>query len=395
VSSFNGAHIPPGWQSIPIRALGSMRAGVAITAESIEETGDYPVYGAHGLRGYTEDFTHDGTYLLIGRQGALCGNVGLAQGKFWASEHAIVMTPGQDFDPRWLRYTLQWADLGRLSTSAAQPGISVGVIGQVRVPVPSAPVRLAIADFLDRETAQIDAMIEAQHKVVAHLAERQNAALREQLVGQCQHLEPRRLGRHLRKLSRAVPADAGVVTAYRDGVVTLRELRREDGYTFSDKEDGYQGVWRGDLVFHALDGFAGAVGVALESGKCSPVYHVCRPEEDDGPQYFALLLRALGQTGLLEAYAWSVRQRSVDYRTWDLFASIPVHCPDRGEQGRIVAEYMQSCSRTEQLIEAAEATVAVIRERRAALIAAAVTGSVDIISGTEHVDSRQELAATS
>ena len=79
-----------------------MKSGEGITAMSIENEGEYPVYGGNGLRGYTSEFTHDGDYVLIGRQGALCGNVHIARGQFWASEHAVVTTVYTDHILEWL-----------------------------------------------------------------------------------------------------------------------------------------------------------------------------------------------------------------------------------------------------------------------------------------------------
>ena len=84
--------VPEGWEVRKIKHIAKMKSGENITSMSIEDIGEYPVYGGNGLRGYFSDFTHDGEFLLIGRQGALCGNVHFVSGKFWASEHAVVTT---------------------------------------------------------------------------------------------------------------------------------------------------------------------------------------------------------------------------------------------------------------------------------------------------------------
>ena len=75
--------IPAHWEGKMLKRLGAMRAGVAITAESIEPVGEFPVFGGNGIRGYTDSFTHEGQFPLVGRQGALCGCVNFAAGKFW------------------------------------------------------------------------------------------------------------------------------------------------------------------------------------------------------------------------------------------------------------------------------------------------------------------------
>ena len=75
--------VPEHWQVRRLKTMCSMKSGDGITAETIEESGGFPVYGGNGLRGYTSSYTHDGEFALIGRQGALCGNVHIARGRFW------------------------------------------------------------------------------------------------------------------------------------------------------------------------------------------------------------------------------------------------------------------------------------------------------------------------
>ncbi|CAM5675945.1 hypothetical protein SHIRM173S_12293 [Streptomyces hirsutus] len=125
---------------------------------------------------------------------------------------------------------------------------------------------------------------------------------------------------------------------------------REAGYTFSDKEQGYQGVQIGDLVFHALDGFAGAVGVSDSNGKCSPVYHVCFAVGKNSTRFIAYTLRAMAFTGFLELQAGTVRQRSVDFRPWETFARLPIPAPSLEEQRRIVDFLDAETTRIDQLI---------------------------------------------
>jgi type I restriction enzyme, S subunit len=111
-------------------------------------------------------------------------------------------------------------------------------------------------------------------------------------------------------------------------------MRREEGFTFSDLEQGYQGVSQGDLVFHGLDGFAGAFGVAVAGGRCSPVCHVMTFGADN-PHYMAYALRVAAATGLLAVHVPSTRQRAVDLRNWSTFAAISLPRPPLAEQRRI------------------------------------------------------------
>ncbi|KAF0966416.1 restriction endonuclease subunit S [Rhodococcus sp. T7] len=182
--------------------------------------------------------------------------------------------------------------------------------------------------------------------------------------------------RVLRPLNRPAQADLGVITAYRDGAVTLRSNRREDGYTFSDTENGYQEILPGDLVFHALDGFAGAVGVSDSRGNGSPVYHVCEPVAGDDPAYLARVLRHLGTSGFLANQAPNVRERSVDFRNWNTFARIPLVLPPASEQ-RAIANYLdRETARIDTLIEEQQRLIEMLRERRHSLIDGVFGGHV-------------------
>jgi len=170
----------------------------------------------------------------------------------------------------------------------------------------------------------------------------------------------------------------GVITAYRDGTVTLRSNRRDAGYTFSDTEQGYQEIRPGDLVFHALDGFAGAIGVSDSHGNATPVYHVCEPVAGDDPEYVAMLLRYLGVSGFLATQAPNVRERSVDFRNWAMLARIPLALPGVEEQRAAVVDIQAQISRVDTLITEAERFIELAQERRSALITAAVAGQLDV-----------------
>ncbi len=163
--------VPAHWEVRRLKTLCRMKSGDGITAESIEPTGEYPVYGGNGLRGYTSDYTHDGDFVLIGRQGALCGNVHIARDKFWASEHAVVATLVAHHYVEWFAAILDTMNLNQYSIAAAQPGLAVERILNLPLPVPPPDDQWHIVRHLDKATAGIDAAI--------HNAERQIDLLRE------------------------------------------------------------------------------------------------------------------------------------------------------------------------------------------------------------------------
>ena len=118
-----------------LHVLASIRSGENIPADTITEVGEYPVYGGNGIRGFRDDFNVEEDRVLVGRQGALCGNVHHARGPFFATEHALVVSPYGPMDTRWLAAVLADQDLGQLSMASAQPGITAGAVGLQRIPL--------------------------------------------------------------------------------------------------------------------------------------------------------------------------------------------------------------------------------------------------------------------
>ena len=175
--------VPEHWEVKQLRRLARLKSGEGITSEELEEGGDYAVYGGNGVRGSYSRYTHRGEYVLIGRQGALCGNVNYASGEFWASEHAVVVTPIVTFVTRWMGEVLRAMYLNQYSVSAAQPGLSIDRIVGLRLPVPPLEEQQAIADFLDRETAKIDGMVAKVATAIERLQEYRTALVTAAVTG--------------------------------------------------------------------------------------------------------------------------------------------------------------------------------------------------------------------
>ncbi len=118
----------------------------------------YPCYGGNGLRGYTKTFTNDGTFSLVGRQGALCGNVHLVSDKFHATEHALVAYPKQDVDKIWLHYQLLFMNLNQYATGTAQPGLSVMNLNPIEISVPTFSEQKKIVLQIEKFEKKIEAL---------------------------------------------------------------------------------------------------------------------------------------------------------------------------------------------------------------------------------------------
>lgn len=175
-----------------------------------------------------------------------------------------------------------------------------------------------------------------------------------------------------------------IVTCFRDGQVTLRRNRRETGFMVALKEAGYQGVRKGQLVIHAMDAFAGAVGVSDSNGKCTPEYIVCEPRDSRTVQwYFVHALRLAAQMKSIEVECSAVRERAPRLR-YPNFASMGLPVPSFAEQSAIVRylEYMDR--RMRRYLRIKKQSIALLEEQKRSIISQAVRGIVDVRSGNPY-----------
>lgn len=175
--------IPEGWKVCRIKDLVNMKSGSNLTSEDIANEGLYPVYGGNGLRGYYNDYSNDGDYVLVGRQGALCGNINYASGRFWATDHAVVCYPKRKFALTWFGETLRSMNLGQYSLSAAQPGLSVDRIKEKWIPFPPLSEQQAIATYLDEKCADIDRLIFLKQQKIEALKDYKKSIIYEAVTG--------------------------------------------------------------------------------------------------------------------------------------------------------------------------------------------------------------------
>lgn len=178
------------------------------------------------------------------------------------------------------------------------------------------------------------------------------------------------------RVQRPVRDADDVVTCFRDGTVTLRKNRRTTGFTEAIFEFGYQGIRRGDLVIHAMDAFAGAVGVSDSDGKGSPVYAVCAPREAALSAYYAHVVRQMAHSQWIAALSRGIRQRSTDFR-FDVFSVQNVPVPPPAEQAAIVRFLDHANRRIAQFIRSKKKLIALLNERKQAIIHRAVTRGLD------------------
>jgi type I restriction enzyme S subunit len=159
-------------------------------------------------------------------------------------------------------------------------------------------------------------------------------------------------------------------------MVTLRSNRRLTGFTEAIQEHGYQGIRKGDLVIHAMDAFAGAVGVSDSDGKSSPVYAACTPTGSANPEYFAEIIREMARTNWIAALSRGVRERSTDFR-YESFANQSYPVPPAQEQAAIVKYLRHAHARIDRAIATKRKLIVLLDEQKQAIIHGAVTRGTD------------------
>lgn len=157
-----------------------LKAGDFVKAGDIDNSFSpnlYPCFGGNGLRGYTKTFNKEGQFSLVGRQGALCGNVHLVSGKFHATEHALVANPKSNVNTIWLHYQLVFMNLNQYATGTAQPGLSVMNLNHIEIPLPT----LSDQERLVKEIEKIESQIAQMEKAIAEIPKKKEAILNRYL----------------------------------------------------------------------------------------------------------------------------------------------------------------------------------------------------------------------
>lgn len=292
------------WEEKLLGAVCDMQAGKFVSASEILDKPakeHYPCFGGNGLRGYTKSFNQSGRYSLIGRQGALCGNVNLVEGNFYATEHAVVTTPKLGIRTDWLFYNLCLLNLNRFATGQAQPGLSIDVLEKVNCAVPKdekeqqkiADCLSSVDDLLTLETQKLDTL--KVHK-----------------KGLMQQLFPAE-GETLPKLRFPEFRDAGEWEKKKAGTLFANRIEEgEDGLpiysvTMNDgmvkrssldrkiddigESSGNKKACKDDIAYNMMRMWQGAFGVSVEDCMVSPAYVVLAPENMVCSDFFGYLFK--------------------------------------------------------------------------------------------------------
>ena len=280
---------------------------------------------------------------------------------------------------------------GKLNTIRMR--IPMDKFGELYIPVAPIATQHSISTYLDAKCSEIDALTSDIQSQIDTLEQYKRSVITEAVTkGLDRNVEMKESGMQwvgkmpahwdcirgkyiLKYMQKPIRENDGVITCFRDGEVTLRSNRREDGFTMSDKEIGYQGIDVGDLVVHGMDGFAGSIGISDSRGKASPVLNVL--DTDQNKKYIMYYLRSMAYGDVFMALATGIRVRSCDLR-WNKLAELMYPVPPVTEQEQIVEYIDNILEKTNALIDEKKDQLSTLDAYKKSLIYEYVTGKKEV-----------------
>lgn len=325
---------------------------------------------------------------------------GALNGVGYGTTELHVLTPGSELDGRFLYYITvdpRFRQLGEacMTGAAGQQRVPEDFVRNVRVPVPPLSQQRAIADHLDRETAQLDALVAAKERVLGLLAEKRRALITRAVtrglnpnvplrdsgipwLGEIPaHWEVQRIAWLFHERDERGEPDLPLLEVSINSGVVLREFSDERIESTAANFNTYKVARRDDVVFNKMRMWQGAVGVAPEDGLVSPDYVVAEPIGSLSSPYASLLFRTAAFSAECARHSHGIVWDRLRLY-WEGFRNIEVPLPTVQEQTSIVERMSSETSKLDELSAATERTIALLRERRSALISAGVTGQIDV-----------------
>ena len=337
-------------------------------------------------------------FKLIDLQNVSTSRVGLSPYLGLVSPAYIILKSNKRVLPAFAEkyFLMLWKNqiFNALGDAGVRSNLNSKDLLELSIPFPSLVEQQRIAEFLDRECGKIDGLKADIQAQIDTLEQYKRSVITEAVthglnlsapmkdsgipwVGQFPTHWTKKKGKYiLRYMSKPVKQDDGVITCFRDGEVTLRSNRREDGFTMADKEIGYQGVDVGDLVVHGMDGFAGAIGISDSRGKASPVLNVLNTKQNK--KYIMYYLRSMAYGEVFTALSTGIRVRSCDLR-WNKLAELLYPLPPIDEQNNIVNYIDEQIARTNEIIADKKSQIETLDGYQKSLIYEYVTGKKEVV----------------
>ena len=322
--------------------------------------------------------------------------VGLSKERGIVTSAYVTIRPDGKVSSDYLAYSILAFDIAKGFYgigSGVRQGLTYDEVKKLKFQFPPLPEQEAIAAFLDSVTGMIDELRGKLKREIDRLEDYKKSAITKAV---CHGLDPKakmkdsgipwvgkvpeswkvNRGKYfLRLLARPTREDDGVITCFRDGEVTLRSNRREEGFTISLKECGYQGIEPGDLVVHGMDGFAGSIGISNSRGKASPVLNVLDTDEDK--KYLMYYLRSMAYRDVFTALSTGIRVRSCDLR-WKKLADLVYILPPLPEQREIAEHIDTMVGRVNAIVEKRKRQLDALDKLKRTVVYDYVTGKREV-----------------
>ena len=403
--------VPQGWGVVPLKWYSSCKSGDSITStnteQQIDELNTVPAIGGNGVMGFTSKSNIETPILVVGRVGALCGNVHHIKPPAWISDNALILSISASFSLRYLCLTLFSRNLNDIASKTAQPLITGTQVTEQRIPFPPIQEQTTIAAFLDNETAKIDNLINEQKKLIELLKEKRQAVISTAVTkGLNPHAPMKDSGvewlgevpmgwevKPIKKLGNIVSGYAFPSSDFvKEGEIRVLKISNiQTGYLdWSDESylpkssyiDNFS-VKNGDIIFALTrpiisTGIKAAVATIGEGEivLLNQRNALFRPFPIAERKFLYYILFDYNFKAAFENCIDSTGQQP-NISPIDI-GNIFVAVPPINEQTTIVAFLDQETAKIDNLIQQAQKATTLLQERRTALISAAVTGKIDV-----------------
>ena len=376
--------------------------------KSIKPGGDgaYLVYGSNGLIGRSGEYTHQNG-LIIGRVGAYCGAIKYCKTNFWASDNTIVGQPKDiSFDIEYIYYLLGGLNLNRYAGGSAQPLLTQTVLRQVPTSIPPLPTQRKIANFLNRNTQQIDDLIRVKERKIELLGEYRASLIHQaetkgldpnvemnpsgvEWIGNVpKHWEVKKIKYLARLISKGTTPttigreilDHGEIRFIKAENIVDNQVKLDPEY-YIDEETN-QMLKRSQLkendILFVIAGTIGKVGLVSRNhlpANTNQAVSFIRPYEKELPEFIYYWL----QSDNIQQIVWrDVVQTAQPNLSMEDLGNLYIPYPSIAEQERIV-DYISNKTRSiAQLLQQVYRQIELLKEYRQSLISAVVTGKIDV-----------------
>lgn len=389
-------------QQLPLRRLARCLDYLRIplnVEERAGRPGDIPYWGANTIQGYVDEALVSEPVVLVGEDGAPFFDrtrsvAFFVDSPIWPNNHIHVLRTNLGVDGKWLAYALNDVDYALYVGGSTRDKLTQAALMSIRLRVPALEVQRGIASFLDRGTAKIHALIARQEELIVRAEERKKALVARIVWNGLVDIDvsptgieaaPEAPGHWVRARNRqllhervdlSITGDQEMLSVSHLTGVTPRSEKSVTMFEAASTV-GYRLVSPKNLVINTMWAWMGALGVSEHEGIVSPAYGVYTFHQDVDVRYFEYLYRSRPYVAEMTRHSrgiWSSRLRLYPAS----FIRLGVVVPPRDEQTRIADHLDDRLAKLDDLIAKTRRFIELSKERRAALITAAVTGQIDV-----------------